>query len=95
MAKIKRIESKDETMWMFQCPGCGEHHAFWTRGLRGPIWNFNGDVECPTVNPSILVQGSPWENRRCHSFIRDGRIQFLEDCTHSLRGQTVELPELD
>lgn len=32
---------------------------------------------------------------RCHSFIRDGRIQFLSDCTHALAGQTVDLPEID
>lgn len=29
----------------------------------------------------------------CHSFVRDGMIQFLDDCTHKLRGQTVPLPE--
>jgi hypothetical protein len=29
----------------------------------------------------------------CHSFIRDGRIEFLSDCTHDLAGQTVDLPE--
>lgn len=29
----------------------------------------------------------------CHSFVRDGRIQFLGDCTHALAGQTVDLPE--
>lgn len=29
----------------------------------------------------------------CHSFVTDGRIQFLSDCTHALAGQTVDLPE--
>lgn len=29
----------------------------------------------------------------CHSFVTDGRIQFLGDCTHDLAGQTVDLPE--
>lgn len=29
----------------------------------------------------------------CHSFVIDGRIQFLEDCTHGLAGQTVNLPD--
>jgi hypothetical protein len=29
---------------------------------------------------------------RCHSFVTDGRIQFLSDCTHHLVGQTVDLP---
>lgn len=27
----------------------------------------------------------------CHSFVIDGRIQFLPDCTHELAGQTVPL----
>ena len=29
----------------------------------------------------------------CHSFVTDGRIQFLGDCTHGLAGQTVDLPD--
>jgi hypothetical protein len=28
----------------------------------------------------------------CHSFVTDGRIQFLTDSTHALAGQTVPLP---
>jgi Family of unknown function (DUF6527) len=31
----------------------------------------------------------------CHSFVTDGRIQFLGDCTHALAGQTVDLPVLE
>lgn len=31
----------------------------------------------------------------CHSFVTDGRIQFLGDCTHALAGQTVDLPDFD
>lgn len=31
---------------------------------------------------------------RCHSYVTDGHIQFLADCTHHLAGQTVPLPEL-
>lgn len=27
----------------------------------------------------------------CHSFVTDGRIQYLGDCTHELAGQTVSL----
>jgi hypothetical protein len=29
----------------------------------------------------------------CHSFVTDGRIQFLGDSTHEFAGQTVELPD--
>lgn len=31
----------------------------------------------------------------CHSFVTDGRIQFLSDCTHALAGQTVDIPDFD
>ena len=27
----------------------------------------------------------------CHSFITDGKIKFLEDCTHNLKNKTVKL----
>lgn len=30
---------------------------------------------------------------RCHSFVTAGKIQFLDDCTHALKGQTVDLPD--
>ena len=29
----------------------------------------------------------------CHSYVTDGHIQFLGDCTHALAGQTVDLPD--
>ncbi len=31
---------------------------------------------------------------RCHSFIIEGKIQYLPDCTHEYAGQTIELPDL-
>lgn len=31
----------------------------------------------------------------CHSFVTDGQIRFLSDCTHQLAGQTVPLPPLE
>ena len=32
-------------------------------------------------------------NDICHSFVTDGQIQFLGDCTHALASQTVPLAE--
>lgn len=29
----------------------------------------------------------------CHSFVTDGNIQFLDDCTHELKGKTVPLED--
>ena len=28
----------------------------------------------------------------CHSFVKDGQMQMLDDCTHALAGQTVPIP---
>jgi hypothetical protein len=78
------------------CPGCGFDHEVVIDGTRG--WKWNGSVEKPTITPSILVQwtyGDPPVDRRCHSFVTDGRIRFLEDCTHSLAGQEAELPDIE
>jgi hypothetical protein len=36
---------------------------------------------------------APFSCSVCHSFVRDGRIEFLSDCTHKMAGQTVELPD--
>lgn len=53
----------------------------------------------PRVTPENLEEWrrNPWPQtkveRVCHSFVTDGRIQFLGDCTHALAGQTVDLPE--
>ena len=36
---------------------------------------------------------APFSCYICHSFVREGQIQFLADCTHSIAGQTVVLPD--
>jgi hypothetical protein len=77
-------------IYEFHCPGCGLAHAVSTRGEHA--WTWNGSDESPTFTPSILSCGSDSE-RRCHSFVKDGRIQFLTDCYHNLAGQTVDLPD--
>ena len=42
------------------------------------------------------MRGEPFEPKPllCHSHVREGRIQFLSDCTHALVGQTVDLPDI-
>ncbi|CAG0967232.1 hypothetical protein MTYP_01060 [Methylophilaceae bacterium] len=88
----------------FHCPGCKRGHGVPVDGSRGWVWNQN--LEKPTLSPSILVtypanpnaaeEFKEWRTKRiCHSFVTDGRIQFLSDCTHELAGQTVDLPDWD
>lgn len=83
----------------FVCPGCGWHHLInLDPSIGRPCWTFNGDLDRPTISPSINAwreYGGDRKTERCHSFVRGGRIQFLGDCTHDLAGQTVDLPEID
>lgn len=65
-------------------------------------WGFNGDLDNPTFTPSVLQRWSQWQGEGvppkehvCHSYVRNGRIEFLGDSTHSLAGQTVDLPEIE
>lgn len=86
-------QQEGERWIAFHCPGCKYAHSIPVSGPRA--WNWNGSLELPTVRPSLLVNRSSTNPAVpvCHSWITDGKIQFLSDCTHSLAGQTVELPE--
>ena len=53
----------------------------------GPDGKWNGEWE-------LGEDGKPLPNI-CHSFVKDGRIQFLTDSNHALAGQTVDLPEVE
>lgn len=46
-----------------------------------------------TYNKEHKDNPAPFSCVICHSFIVDGKIQFLSDCTHHLAGQTVELED--
>lgn len=92
MSKIQPVEN-DPQMFLFFCPGCECSHYFTTK-----IWTFNGDLDKPTVRNSVLIHEAIDEAgkhviHRCHSFVTAGQIEFLGDCTHTLAGQTVELPD--
>lgn len=86
-------EHEGEAWYAFECPGCECSHSIPVSGPRA--WNWNGSTEKPTFSPSIFVnRGSANPTAPvCHSFVTDGKIQFLPDCSHKLAGQTVELPE--
>ncbi len=78
-------------LYVFHCPGCNYSHPFEVDCPDGKGWTWNGSFDSPTFSPSLLVCiGTEWQ---CHSFVRDGKIMFLDDCVHSLKGQTVEIPE--
>ena len=90
-----------------KCPGCGHSHSLptdWVPEGRveskyntgKPHWQFNGNLAKPTFHPSILAWWEDGETKHvCHSFVANGCIQFLDDCTHALAGKTVDLPEIE
>lgn len=91
MAKLFEVSNR-KGLYLFNCPGCKTDHFVNTNAEFGGAWNWNGNVDNPTVSPSLLI-GSRGEVKRCHSFIRNGMIEFLNDCEHDLCGKTVEIPE--
>jgi Family of unknown function (DUF6527) len=92
--KFHEARTEQGEKWIvFHCPGCDCGHTVPVTGPRG--WKWNGSLENPTLAPSLLVNvggGNPMAPV-CHSFVRDGRIQFLSDSTHALARQTVEIPD--
>lgn len=76
-------------VYCFFCPGCGDTHP-----VEVPRWTWNGSMARPTFTPSLLCNAHHAPSR-CHSFVADGKIQFLSDCHHKLAGQTVEIPDWD
>jgi hypothetical protein len=92
---------------LFWCPGCSEGHQVyigtWTWNgsldlptftpsvlIRGNQWPKD---EYPEYHKAAHGSVPAGGETVCHTFVTDGRIQFLGDCTHALAGQTVDLPE--
>jgi Family of unknown function (DUF6527) len=102
MPKLMPIEKQGQVIgYCFDCPGCKLSHTITVRPYRtenGASWEFSGDMESPTFQPSVSDR---WEfnvetGKRpivCHFFVTGGQIQFLDDCTHSFAGQTVPMLE--
>lgn len=94
MNKVKVYESENGS-WVqvrFDCPGCKCSHSFTTKSPTNYVWTWNGSLDKPTFSPSLLCN-KDYPEMRCHSFVTDGKIQFLGDCFHKLKNQTVELPD--
>lgn len=96
---------KTYTALKFMCPGCafgfatGLHILPVNTSNTSPSWNWDGNLEAPTLSPSILTHGVKAPNGdmiapRCHSYLRAGVFQFLGDCEHELVNQHVPMPDL-
>jgi hypothetical protein len=106
-AKLRSaVDGNGRRALTYWCQGCESLHQVWVKGgPPGSNWGWNGDVDRPTFTPSVLVtypanpdadeEFKEWRTARCcHTFITDGMVQFLGDCTHALAGKTEPLPDL-
>lgn len=105
MSEFKRVSSvlqEADGMLFFECNGCGMPHGVNISRDCMPKWSFDGNYEKPTFSPSVLVQypyrmleNGEREQVICHSFVVNGSIQYLSDCTHHLAGKTIQLPVIE
>ncbi len=54
--------------------------------------HFNKDNETCWCDYNKENEPSSFSCYICHSYVTNGVIEFLGDCTHDLKGQRVELP---
>lgn len=98
MPKTKPYSFEDGRKgWAIRCPACKGEHQMDER------WKFDGNLELPSFEPSLHYRCNTPDMKEyrkecastvCHSFIRAGMIEYLNDCTHALAGQTVPLLDL-
>lgn len=118
LLRTVRYDNVVASSLMFVCPGCvaggpdgydGIHmlpvNVPADSGLDRPSWDWDGNLEAPTLSPSILTNGNRGEATRfnddgtprfprCHSYLRAGVFEFLGDCEHPFVGQKVPIPDL-
>lgn len=84
-----RNHGGEQYVW-YHCPGCGHCH-----GVPSERWHWNGSVGSPTLSPSVRHFIPAGERRQehtvCHYFVRDGHLEFCNDCDHSYAGQRVKM----
>lgn len=81
--KVRKLS--DGTLY-WHCVACGCGHG------ANSTWTFNGVYESPTFAPSFLATFG--DDRRCHTFIRNGKIEYLTDCTHEFAGKVIDMVDV-
>lgn len=84
----------------YRCPGCNTVHSVPVNTGVHPQWTWNGDAVKPTLSPSVrhftpaserkdnqgnVIESKPAQTY-CHYFVKEGCIDYQNDCTHRLNG---------
>ena len=108
-AKLRSAEGGRLMFWCPGCDGAHQvgvgdgHGPRWDYNGNADAPTFTPSILVRGTQPltdeehAAIMAGKPFEPKPlvCHSFVTDGLIQFLGDCTHNLAGQTVDLPDFD
>jgi hypothetical protein len=106
MPKALKGTNKDGSdYYVIECPACGHAHMFDSRWIFNG--DFEKPTFSPSMlsksikpkgysneNPAPLNYDGEYENTICHSFVTDGKIEYLTDCTHEFAGKTIELEDI-
>ena len=97
----KLMQLRDNGWLLFHCPGCKCDH--W---LNPATHKVTEDWNTPTVTPRWSMLWNEWGTSekgamkklyqgRCHILILEGQLQYQHDCTHSLRGKTIDMVDFE
>lgn len=100
---MRRIRQLSSGWVSFHCPACGYGHAVPVNGTtakdstgKDVSWEWNNNLELPTLKPSIMVNRVAFPGYpKCHIIITDGKLHFMGDCSHDLKGKVVEMEDVD
>lgn len=98
MSRILQIKPQphDEKRIYFWCPACNDLHWISVDRPDWSGWTWDKDEDKPTFYPSVRVwRDYVMAGKRiqdvCHFYIRRGQIEYLHDCSHRMRGKTVDM----
>lgn len=95
-----RKEAPQGARYLHWCAACKSGHTYPVKGaLKGHSWTFDGSIDKPSFEPSMLIftpaQGLGNQHvpqaTVCHYYLRNGRIEYQQDCPHTYAGKTVPL----
>lgn len=102
MPVIAKLEKTGRVAYF--CPGCNSLVYLNVDRPERPRWEFNGDMQSPTITPSVLQKVGPygehWAPEKigktdvCHAYVKNGSIEYLGDCTHELAGKTIPMVDI-
>ena len=97
-----RLSKASDGILIFYCQGCKQCHGVNDRWkFNGDFENptlspsilIRGTKRITDEEHERIMNGEKVDPKKfvCHSFVENGKIRFLNDCTHELVGTTVEL----